>query len=59
MWRSVSWVMWETVTVVEGTPSRGFLRTQWLTGLWSTQAKVEAIVLEAEWHWGNNSSVEN
>jgi len=51
--------MWEAVTGVEGTPCRGLLHTQWLIGLWSTQAKVEAIVLKAEWHWGNNSSVEN
>jgi hypothetical protein len=33
--------------------------TRWLTGLWSTQAKVEGIVLKAAWHWGSNSSVVN
>jgi hypothetical protein len=33
--------------------------TRWLTGLWSTQAKVEGIVLEAAWHWGSGSSVVN
>jgi hypothetical protein len=31
----------------------------WLTGLWSTQAKVEGIVLKAAWHWGTDSSVIN
>jgi hypothetical protein len=25
--------------------------TRWLTGLWSTQAKVEGIMLKAAWHW--------
>jgi len=33
--------------------------TRWLTGLWSTQAKVEGIVLKAAWHWGRNYSVVN
>jgi len=33
--------------------------TGWLTGLWSTQAKVEGIILKAAWHWGSDSSVEN
>jgi hypothetical protein len=28
-------------------------------GLWSTQAKVEGIVLKAAWHWGRESSVIN
>jgi len=28
-------------------------------GLWSTQAKVESIVLKAAWHWGSDSSVVN
>jgi hypothetical protein len=28
-------------------------------GLWSTQAKVEGIVLKAAWHWGIYSSVVN
>jgi len=30
--------------------------THWLTGLWSTQAKAEGIVLKAAWHWGSDSS---
>jgi hypothetical protein len=29
----------------------------WLTGLCSTKAEVESIVLKAEWHWGSDSSV--
>jgi hypothetical protein len=33
--------------------------TRWLTGLWSTQAKVEGIVLKAAWHWGRDWSVVN
>ena len=28
-------------------------------GLWSTQAKVEAIELKAAWHWDDDSSVIN
>jgi len=28
-------------------------------GLWTTQAKVEGIVLKAAWHWGRDSSVAN
>jgi len=28
-------------------------------GLWSTQVKVEGIVLKAAWHWGRDSSVVN
>jgi hypothetical protein len=31
--------------------------THWLTGLWSTQAKVVGIMLKAAWHWGSDSSV--
>jgi len=31
----------------------------WLTGLWSTQAKVEDIMLNAAWHWGRDCSVLN
>jgi len=27
--------------------------------LWSTQAKVEGIMLKAAWHWGSDSSVVN
>jgi len=26
-------------------------------GLWSTQTKVEGIMLRAAWHWGRDSSV--
>jgi len=33
--------------------------THWLTGLWSTQAKVEGITPRAAWHWGRDSSVVN
>jgi hypothetical protein len=33
--------------------------TRWLTGLWSTQAKVEGIVLKAAWHWDRDCSVVN
>jgi hypothetical protein len=33
--------------------------TPWLTGLWSTQVKVEGIMLKAAWHWGRDSSVVN
>jgi len=28
-------------------------------GLWSTQTKVEGIVLKAAWHWGSDISVIN
>jgi len=28
-------------------------------GLWSTQAKVEGIMLMAAWHWGRDCSVIN
>ena len=37
----------------------GYHDTCWLTGLWSTQAKVEGIVLNAAWHWGRDCSVVN
>jgi len=33
--------------------------TWWLTGLWSTQAKVEGTVLRAAWHCGTDSIVVN
>jgi hypothetical protein len=36
-------------------PEEGCDDTGWLTGLWSTQAKVEGIVLKAAWHWGRES----
>jgi len=37
----------------------GCYNTCWLTGLWSTQAKVKGIVLQAAWHWGRDSSFIN
>jgi hypothetical protein len=40
-------------------PVEGYYDTRWLTGLWSIQAKVEGIVLNAAWHWGSDSSVIN
>jgi len=40
-------------------PDEGCYYTGWLTGLWSTLAKVEVIVLQAEWHWGRDCSVLN
>jgi hypothetical protein len=30
--------------------------TRWLTGLWSTQAKMEGIVLKAAWHRSSDSN---
>ena len=41
----------------KGYPDEGCYDTRWLTGLWSTQAKVEGIVLKAAWHWGSESKV--
>jgi hypothetical protein len=40
-------------------PEEGYYDTRRLTGLWSTQAKVEGIVVKAAWHWGNDSTVVN
>jgi len=41
-------------------PDESYYDTGWLTGLWSTQAKVEeGIVLKAAWHWGRDCSVLN
>jgi len=40
-------------------PVECYYDTCWLMGLWSTQAKVEGILLKAEWHWGSDSSVIN
>ena len=37
-------------------PDGGCYDTLWLTGLWSTQAKMEGIVPKAAWHWGRDSS---
>jgi len=42
-----------------GYPVEGYYVTRWLMGLWSTQAKVEGIVLMAVMHWGSGSSVIN
>ena len=40
-------------------PVKGCYNARWLTGLWSTHAKVEGIVLKAARHWGSDSSVVN
>jgi len=40
-------------------PDGGCYDTHRLTGLWSTQARVEGIVLRAAWHWGRDSSAIN
>jgi len=34
---------------VQGYPDEGYYYTHWLTGLWSTQVKVEGIMLNAAW----------
>jgi len=40
-------------------PDEGCYDTCWLTGLWSTKAKVEDIVLKAAWLLGRDCSVVN
>ena len=40
-------------------PDEGCYDTGWLKGLWSTQVKVEGIVLKSAWHWGRDCSVVN
>ena len=40
-------------------PDEGCYDTGWLTGLSSTEAKVEGIVLKDAWHWGRDCSVIN
>ena len=50
---TLPWVTWWVY------PEGGCYGTRWLTGLWSTQAKVESVVLRAAWHWGTDSSVVN
>jgi len=45
--------------VWRGYHDEGYYDSRWLTGLWSTQAKVEDIVLRAAWHWGRDCSVLN
>jgi len=47
LYSTLPWVTWEVVTGVEGYPDEGYYDTRWLTGLWSTQAKVEGIMLKA------------
>ena len=42
---------------VKGQPDEGYYDTAWLTGLLSTQAKVEGIVLKAARNWSNDCSV--
>ena len=37
-------------------PVEGYYDTRWLTGLWSTQTKMEG---KAAWHWGSDSSIVN
>jgi len=32
-------------------PDEGYEHPCWLMGLWSTQTKLEGIVLKAAWHW--------
>jgi len=44
---------------MEGYPVEDYYDTCWLMRLWSTQAKVEGMVLKAAWHWGSDSSVIN
>jgi len=48
---------WEQVW--RGYSVEGYYDTRWPTGLWSTQAKVEGIVLKAAWNGGRNSIVVN
>jgi hypothetical protein len=47
----------EVVTGAERMTYRVLWDTFWLKGFWSTQAKVEDIVLKAAWHWVSDSSV--
>ena len=47
------------VTGVQGYPDEGYYYTHWLTGFWSTQVKVEGIMLKAAWHWGSDCNVMN
>jgi hypothetical protein len=55
---ALPWVNGEAVTGVEGLyPDEGSYGTRWLTGLWSTETKVEGIVLKAAWHWGSDNVV--
>ena len=56
---TLPWVKWEAVTAVVVYPDEGYYDTCWIAELWSTQVKVEGIVLQAAWHWGSDSSVVN
>ena len=51
-WRSIPWAT--MICAVEG-----YYVTRWLTGLCSTQARVEGNVMNAAWNWGNNCSIVN
>ena len=44
---------------MEGHSVEGYYDTRWLTGLLSTQVKVDGIVPKAAWQWGSNSSAVN
>ena len=52
---TLPWATWEAVTSVEG--NECYYHTRWLTGLRSTQANVEGMVMQASWHWGSDRSV--
>ena len=54
---TLPWVTWKVLTGVEEYSDKGYYDTHWQTGLWSTQAKVEGIVLKAAWQWGSDCSV--
>jgi len=56
---TLTWIMWEAVTCVEGHPDEVYYDTCWLTWHWSIQAMVEGIVLKAVWHWVSDCSVVN
>ena len=42
---------------MEGQPVEGYYDTQWLAGVWSTEAKVEGFMLKDTWHWGRDNNV--
>jgi hypothetical protein len=44
---------------VVGYPVKGYYDTCWIAGLWSTQVKVEGMVLKAAWYCGRDCSVVN
>ena len=56
---TLPWVTWEAVQLWRVYPDGGWYNTRWLTGLWSTQAMVEGIVLKVAWCWGRDNSVVN